>query len=128
MAFYSEIIRPVGSRAYLTGVMKVADQTIGLIQLGRASATFDERSLERLSRVLPLLALGEYVRKPRGPSSIPLSPRERDIVEYLALGFTNEDIARGCGTSAHTVRNQLYKLYRKLGVSSRAELVGLLRR
>ena len=54
-----------------------------------------------------------------------LSPRERQIFEYLVRGFRNEDIARALGTSPATVRNQLVRLYRKAGVSTRSELVGL---
>jgi DNA-binding CsgD family transcriptional regulator len=55
-----------------------------------------------------------------------LTPREHQIVEHARLGHTIAEIALALGTSPHTVRNQFAKLYRKLGVSSRAELVGLI--
>jgi DNA-binding CsgD family transcriptional regulator len=131
LSFYAEIIRPVGSRTYLTGVLSVRGSPIGMIQLGRASASFTPKSIARLERLLPVLTLGESVRIPsdRAPrfDRSRLTEREREIVDYLALGFTNAEIARGCGTSVHTIRNQLHKLYAKLDVSTRAELVGLLR-
>jgi DNA-binding CsgD family transcriptional regulator len=128
MAFYSEIIRPIGSRAYMTGLLEIAGEPIGIIQLGRTSPSFGERSIERLHRLLPVLALGERLRDQSPLLNVALSRREREIIDYVSLGFTNADIARACGTSRHTVRNQLHKLFEKLGVSSRAELVGLLRR
>jgi DNA-binding CsgD family transcriptional regulator len=52
-----------------------------------------------------------------------LSPCERDIVTRLIEGASNREIARARGTSERTVANQLKRIYRKLGVFSRAELV-----
>jgi DNA-binding NarL/FixJ family response regulator len=51
-----------------------------------------------------------------------LTAREREVVEYATRGFTNREIATGCGTSPNTVRNQLARVYGKLGVANRAEL------
>ena len=53
----------------------------------------------------------------------PLSPRERQIVRLVLLGESNKDIASRLGTSAHTVKNQLTTIYRKLGVPNRILLV-----
>jgi DNA-binding CsgD family transcriptional regulator len=52
-----------------------------------------------------------------------LSPREREVVSYVSLGYTNREIGLACGTSAHTVHNQLRSVFRKLDVCTRAELV-----
>jgi DNA-binding CsgD family transcriptional regulator len=52
-----------------------------------------------------------------------LTPGERDIVTRLIEGASNREIARSRGTSERTVANQLKRIYRKLGVFSRAELV-----
>jgi DNA-binding NarL/FixJ family response regulator len=52
-----------------------------------------------------------------------LSPAEHALVEGLLHGRRNADLARERGTSRHTVANQLSILYRRLGVSSRTELV-----
>jgi DNA-binding NarL/FixJ family response regulator len=53
-----------------------------------------------------------------------LSTREREILSYLRLGYTNREIGLALGTSFRTVRNQLSHLFEKLGVSTRAEAVG----
>jgi len=55
-----------------------------------------------------------------------LTRRERDIVDLVALGYTNGEIGAALGTSRLTVRNQLANVFRKVGVSTRAELVGVL--
>ena len=54
-----------------------------------------------------------------------LSPREEEIFSYLQRGYSNRQIALVLGTSPLTVRNQLARLFRKVGAFSRAELVGL---
>ncbi len=54
----------------------------------------------------------------------PLSPREDAIVRLVAQGLTNSQIATRVNLSPHTVNFHLRKIFRKLGVSSRVELVG----
>jgi len=55
----------------------------------------------------------------------PLSPAEHNIVRLVAGGMTNRQIASRVNLSPHTVNFHLRKIFRKLGVSSRAELVGV---
>jgi DNA-binding CsgD family transcriptional regulator len=57
-----------------------------------------------------------------------LTPAERDVVELVASGCANREIAKRRGSSVHTVANQLSAIYGKLGVSSRHELIARLSR
>jgi DNA-binding NarL/FixJ family response regulator len=50
-----------------------------------------------------------------------LSPREREILELLAQGFANKEIARRLGVNDGTVRWHLSHVYDKLHVRSRTE-------
>lgn len=50
---------------------------------------------------------------------------ERELLRWLAAGRTNEEMANLRQRSPATIRNQLAKLYSKLGVATRAEAVAL---
>jgi DNA-binding NarL/FixJ family response regulator len=52
-----------------------------------------------------------------------LTNREREILELLADGLGNKQIAARLGISANTVKTHLEVIFEKLGVSSRAEAV-----
>ncbi len=52
-----------------------------------------------------------------------LSPRETEIVEYLADGWSNEEIASALRIGQRTVRFHLESIYAKFGVSRRGEAV-----
>ena len=54
-----------------------------------------------------------------------LSKRELEVVQYLVQGLTNREIADRIGLSQHTVKNYLFRIFDKLGVSSRVELLFL---
>jgi DNA-binding NarL/FixJ family response regulator len=54
-----------------------------------------------------------------------LSPRELELVQYLAEGLTNRAIGARMGLSRHTVKNYLLRIFDKLGVSNRVELLAL---
>lgn len=48
--------------------------------------------------------------------------RELKIIELVAEGMKNSDIANLLGTSEHVVKNQLRSIYDKLGMWNRVEL------
>jgi DNA-binding NarL/FixJ family response regulator len=52
-----------------------------------------------------------------------LSPREVELVGYLAQGLTNREIGKRMQLSPHTVKNYLLHIFDKLGVSNRVELL-----
>jgi len=52
-----------------------------------------------------------------------LTKRETDVVKLVVDGHTNRDVAQKLGLTEHTVSNYLFRIYEKLGISSRVELV-----
>lgn len=52
-----------------------------------------------------------------------LSPRETEVVRLIALGHTSAEIAGMLGLSRRTVETQRARVYKKLGVTTRAQLV-----
>jgi DNA-binding NarL/FixJ family response regulator len=57
------------------------------------------------------------------PDLEPLSERERDVLELLALGYGNQEIAKKLYISVRTVDTHRAHIMRKLHVDTRAELV-----
>ncbi|GIO12980.1 hypothetical protein J19TS2_25350 [Cohnella xylanilytica] len=74
---------------------------------------------------LPLasrISLDDLSPDPAQPetSSILFTPREKEVLDLMIQGYTNQDIAEHLFISAHTVKNHLTKIYMKLGVGDRA--------
>jgi DNA-binding NarL/FixJ family response regulator len=53
----------------------------------------------------------------RGPSE-----RERQVIELVAQGLKNREVADAIGTTEHVVKNYLRAIYDKLGLWNRVEL------
>ncbi|TCN41782.1 DNA-binding NarL/FixJ family response regulator [Kribbella orskensis] len=57
------------------------------------------------------------------PALEPISDRERDVLDLLALGYTNQEIGRKLYISVRTVDTHRAHIMRKLDLATRAELV-----
>jgi DNA-binding NarL/FixJ family response regulator len=70
-------------------------------------------------------ALGEPlpIRLRDAKGEVLLSKREEDVVSAVVEGLTNREIADRLELSEHTIKNYLFRVFDKLGVSSRAELI-----
>ena len=70
-----------------------------------------------------LRATGETVRK-RDPSTIDeLTPQELQIARFVSEGLSNKEVAAQLFISSRTVEYHLRKVFAKLGIASRAELI-----
>jgi DNA-binding NarL/FixJ family response regulator len=52
-----------------------------------------------------------------------LTPRERQVTRLVAEGMKNRDVADALHVTEHTVSNYLYRIFEKLQVSSRVQLI-----
>jgi len=78
--------------------------------------------------VLAGVALHEVLRPPQAPSAREasphrLSPRETQVLRDLALGFTNKEVAERLAVSVKSVETYRARLFEKLGLERRADLV-----
>ena len=72
--------------------------------------------------------LEEFTRAPKQRKVDPavenrMTKRETDVVKLAVEGLSNREIARELGLTEHTVKNYLFRVFDKLGVSNRVELV-----
>jgi DNA-binding CsgD family transcriptional regulator len=80
-------------------------------------------SHDQLTLVLEALAATPKIRALDGKGMSLLSKREVQVVRCLAEGLTNREIAERIGLSQHTIKNYLFRIFDKLGVSNRIELL-----
>jgi DNA-binding NarL/FixJ family response regulator len=85
-----------------------------------AVATLGELAQQAYNEAQELTALVQ----PVGTDS-PCSPRELTVLQYLAEGLTNKEIAYHLGISERTVQFHINSLFNKTGSRSRTELVAL---
>jgi len=132
-SFYTEYMRPLGARSYAFVLVRSSQGLLSALSLSRPEpGGFAARELELLRQLRPALALAlrslpegsrgaaasDAGQRPRAR----LTPREVEIAAYVARGLRNAEVAALCGCSPNTVRNQLVTIFRKLDVSTRAEL------
>jgi DNA-binding NarL/FixJ family response regulator len=78
---------------------------------------------QQMRYVLEALSGGvlPFVTNARG--HILLTAREQEIVSKVAEGMKNREIAELLNVSEHTIKNHLFRIFERLGISSRAELI-----
>lgn len=61
--------------------------------------------------------------RPKQPDPLDsLSPREREILQYVASGLGNADIGKTLFISEKTVKNYVTSIRKKLGLANRAQI------
>jgi DNA-binding CsgD family transcriptional regulator len=58
-------------------------------------------------------------------SPLGLTPAEHRVFLLAGRGLKNQEISRELGTSEQNIKNHLRRIFGKLGISERSELVGL---
>ncbi|KWO49094.1 helix-turn-helix transcriptional regulator [Burkholderia sp. MSMB1459WGS] len=97
-----------------------------------SSGRFAPGEIDALARLQPLAeaALSPLLRARRGIRRIGceerLTYREEQIARLVRDGRSNKEIARDLALGQPTIKTHLMRMYRKLGVSNRTELVGAL--
>jgi DNA-binding NarL/FixJ family response regulator len=78
---------------------------------------------QQMSFAVEALASSPVIRAVDAKGLSLLSKRELEVVRSLAEGLSNREIAEHLGLSQHTIKNYLFRVFDKLGVSSRLELL-----
>jgi DNA-binding CsgD family transcriptional regulator len=103
-------------------------QLIGAVGFTRdqSMAGFDAQNLGDLSAVCLHLSVWASTRLAQPPKATCLTPRELQIAKLVALGQTNAEIGTELWITENSVKQALKRMFRKLEVSSRAEMVAQL--
>lgn len=86
-----------------------------------------ERLLRGMIAGTPPLSAGiarrvlRHFRPPAVTDGRPLTPRETDILSLIGKGYTTAQVSNLLGLSPHTTTDYIKGVYRKLGISNRAE-------
>jgi DNA-binding NarL/FixJ family response regulator len=108
-----------GVRAILPAAVS-ADQLAAALEAAIAGLFIVHPS--ELSAVLPVATPAS---SPVAELADPLTPREREVLQMLASGLANKEIAAKLSISDHTVKFHVASILGKLGASSRTEAVAL---
>jgi DNA-binding NarL/FixJ family response regulator len=98
--------------------MEELRKCIHCVQQGQIWANTREMSL-----AIEALANAPTIRAVNAAGLNLLSKRQLEVVHLLVQGLNNTEIARQLQLSKHTVKNHVFHIFDKLGVSSRIELV-----
>jgi DNA-binding NarL/FixJ family response regulator len=72
-----------------------------------------------------MLVEGEV--SPRSATRLPLSVRERQVLDHLSVGLTNKEIAARLGLQVKTIKFYLAGLFKKLNVTNRVQAMKTVR-
>lgn len=130
---YQECCSEYNHEHIMTGPIVGRGQLIGTIHFARVGDTpsFSSHDLASLGAVCThLSACLSALRSQSSPlSSVfkKLTPREVQIANLVAKGLTNAEIGAELWITHNSVKQALKRMFRKLGVSARTEMVAKLR-
>ncbi|HLO83664.1 MAG TPA: LuxR C-terminal-related transcriptional regulator [Nostocaceae cyanobacterium] len=117
----------------MTGPIVFDGRLVGTLNFTRDknSYPFDINDLADLSALCihlsaKLATLRAKSKTLKSSTTCPLTPRELEIAELVAQGFTNAEISAKLWITQNSVKQALKRMFRKLGVSTRAEMVAKL--
>jgi two-component system response regulator DesR len=91
---------------------------------GASGFAYKDWPARKIASAVRAVGLGQNVfEHHEQPGALGLSERERTVLELMASGSTNPEIAAELHLSKHTVKEHTSSLYRKLGVRNRTEAV-----
>jgi DNA-binding CsgD family transcriptional regulator len=105
------LLSPTGVRIHSAVMRSAVDNRALPLTVGRREILGALRGADR----------GARIAVPDGASK--LSRREQEVLDHLASGASNSDIADRMSLSVDTVKSHLTRVYRKLGVRRRAEAI-----
>lgn len=109
-----------GAKGYLVHGAHQPDEIVAaVISASRGSSVLGPAAAKAL------LSEQASQRPPADRHAWKLTAREAEVMEHVATGKNNREIARACFLAEKTVKNHLNNIFPKLGVTTRAEAISL---
>ncbi len=133
---FNDVLRPAGVRHVIGAPVVFRGQMVGLMFLYRRSGAraFPRAAAEKATALADVFAIAEAAMGRTRPQAMlyggraeTLPPRERQVATLFAEGLSSKEIAGVTGTSFHTVRKQVAKVFERLDVHDRRGLALVLR-
>jgi DNA-binding NarL/FixJ family response regulator len=112
------------------------ESILGAVRAGALGYVLKGADPDDLLRAIAAVAAGEAIfgpglarralqalSTPREPAFAELTRREREVLELIASGLSNQAIAAKLGLSTNTISNHISSIFNKLQVGSRAEAI-----
>jgi DNA-binding NarL/FixJ family response regulator len=118
------ISKPFDPDELITIVKNLLERRAVLVEKHHNKLDAIENELVRIRKQLDQLMGGQSaIAQTLAPAKIDLTPREQSVLDLLATGLMNKEIARSLGTSIRNVEKYVSRLFGKTGTNSRTELV-----
>jgi DNA-binding NarL/FixJ family response regulator len=115
---FVRLLMAAGAAGYVCERSSVSELKAALREVVQGRSFIDSSIADRTDSVV----LDKKTSAASGPKSSFLSKRETEVLQMLAQGFTNQQVADALSLSVKTAETYRVRLTRKLGVKSRAEL------
>ena len=113
-----------GAAAYYPKDVTPKDLLYAIRQVSRGNYVIGDRVLNEPQLAAWLLEQFERLAPYAGAPEdvfVPLSAREMEILQYIARGMSNKEVAHALGISRQTVKNHMSSILRKLAVNDRTQ-------
>jgi len=112
-------------RSGARGIFVISDSNLRLLCkcILRVAAGQIWANAEQLGYIVDLISEVPSLRVLNSRGTTLLTPREEQVVALVAEGLGNRQIARELNLSEHTIKKYLFRIFEKLGISTRVELV-----
>ncbi|HEY9619102.1 MAG TPA: response regulator transcription factor [Crinalium sp.] len=105
-------------------VQNLLDRRTALTKAAEDGATPDIADMARqIAEIRGILMQRGAIAQTPAPIKLDLTPREQSVLELVAEGLMNKEIARRLETSVRNVEKYVSRLFSKTGTNSRTELV-----
>jgi DNA-binding CsgD family transcriptional regulator len=127
VAFASTAAQELLDRYFGENGVHLPEPVMSWLVRPRPTGTADPLQIEKGDRMLVVERVEDALLLEERRPAPRLTPREREILEFVAEGRTNAEIAERLWVSPLTVRRHLKNIYAKLGVHTRTAAAAFVR-